>query len=194
MATVVASATSRSEDPRARARRRALWAAAVFLVLFVVNGGWILHHVRRLGPKNPAAVGQPAPVFRGRLLEGGELSLADLRGRVVLLEFWATWCGPCMTEMPMLVGLMQDLGPRGLVVVGVNLEGASAERAVRDVVEEAKVHFPIVLDDGAVSELYRVRALPHRLLLDRTGTIRGVMSGGVAEDQLRGLLEPWLRE
>jgi cytochrome c biogenesis protein CcmG, thiol:disulfide interchange protein DsbE len=175
-------------DPRGRARRRALIAAGVLLVLFLLNGVWIVRSLRSLGG-GAAGVGKPAPLFRGPTLAGPPVALADLRGRVVLLDFWATWCGPCLAEMPVLRHLDETAGPRGLAVVGVNIEGAAARRAVDDVVREAGLRHPTVLDEGHVRQLYGVGGLPHLVLIDREGIVRQIFQGATPEAELARAVE-----
>jgi cytochrome c biogenesis protein CcmG/thiol:disulfide interchange protein DsbE len=177
---------------RARARRRALGVAAVLLVLFLLNAVWIARSVRGLQRGAPVA-GAPAPGFQGPLLGGGRLDLAGLRGKVVLLDFWATWCAPCVAEVPALVRAQERLGPRGLAIVGVDIEGPSAERAVADFVAESGIRYPVVIDDGPIATLYRVRALPHAFVIGRDGVIRKVLVGATPEDELTRALEEALR-
>jgi thiol-disulfide isomerase/thioredoxin len=174
-------------DPRTRARRRALVVAAVLLGLFVANGVWIVRSLRSLGGQHGA--GRPAPAFRAPTLAGPPLALADLRGRVVLLDFWATWCAPCLQQLPALRRLDETLGPRGLAVVGINIEGAAARRAVEDVVREAGLRYPTVLDEGEVAKQYGASALPHLVLIDRDGLQRQVFRGGGAEAEIARAVE-----
>ncbi|HEY3358163.1 MAG TPA: TlpA disulfide reductase family protein [Polyangia bacterium] len=192
-AAAAGGAGGAAADPRARARRRAVIAVAVLLALFALNGVWIARSVRGLRPPGGAAVGAPAPTFRGATLAGGQLDLAALRGQVVLLDFWATWCAPCIAEVPTLVRVGDTLGPRGLVIVGVNIEGPSAKAAVADFVAEGGIKFPIVLDDGPIASLYRVKELPHAVVIGRDGTIRRVLLGATPQDELTRVLEEALK-
>lgn len=116
-------------------------------------------------------IGYTAPDFALNDLGGATVRLSDYRGRVVLLNFWATWCGPCRIEMPALQALEEDYAERGLRVVSVagDFEGA---RRVAPFVAEMGVHFPALLDaDGRVQDQYLVRMLPTTLILDRQGTV-----------------------
>jgi cytochrome c biogenesis protein CcmG, thiol:disulfide interchange protein DsbE len=178
-------------NPRRRARRRALVVAAVLLGLFALNGVWIVHSLRTLGGGD-GGTGKPAPLFRGPTLAGPTFALADLRGRVVLLDFWATWCAPCLAQLPSLRHLDETMGPRGLAVVGINIEGAAARRAVDDVVREAGLRYPTVLDEGEVQRLYGAVALPHLVLIDRSGNVRRVFRGGIAEAEIAQAVEETL--
>ncbi|MCS7050536.1 MAG: TlpA family protein disulfide reductase [Thermomicrobium sp.] len=138
-------------------------------------------------------VGSPAPNFRLPRLDGGEIQLSDLRGRPVLVNFWASWCAPCRAEMPALQRVAQEFEPAGLVVIGINqLEDA---QTVRRFVDEFGVSFAIALDaDGTVSRDWRVYGIPQTYLLDADGTIRKAWVGPVtAESVTRALQELGLR-
>ncbi|HEY7142307.1 MAG TPA: TlpA disulfide reductase family protein [Methylomirabilota bacterium] len=109
-------------------------------------------------------------------LSGRSVRLHDLRGRVVLLNFWATWCAPCREEMPALETLGRELGPRGLAVVGVNFKESKAQ--VEAFIREHKLAFAMLLDSqGRVAERYQVFALPVTYLVDRRGMVVGTVLG-----------------
>jgi len=118
----------------------------------------------------------PAPALALRDLGGGPVRLTDFRGRVVLLNFWATWCPPCRDEMPAIQALARELDRQGLVVLAVNYqEGAEA---VRQFTGEARFALPVLLDtDGAVTRQYRVTVLPTSVLIDRRGALVGTVIG-----------------
>jgi len=110
-------------------------------------------------------------------LAGRPFRLRDLRGRVVLLNFWATWCGPCREEMPALGTLATELGPRGLAVVGVNYK--ESKSGIEAFLRERQLSIPVVLDkQGAVAERYQVYALPVTVVLNRRGMVVGTVLGG----------------
>ncbi len=122
--------------------------------------------------------GQPAPGFSVHLLDGRSVALADLRGKVVLLDFWATWCPPCRQELPHTQSMAADaaLARRGLVVVAVD-EGEDAG-TVRGFLDRNRFTFPAALDvDGSVARDYAVSDLPTTVLIGRDGTVRGVVTG-----------------
>lgn len=127
----------------------------------------------------PASAGEitgPAPNFTLRSMDGGSVSLADLKGQVVMLNFWATWCGPCRQEMPHLEALYQRYGDLGFTLLGVNVEEDSS--GAGKFLEETPVSFPILFDpDNAVSELYEVVAMPSTVLVDRAGNMRFIHHG-----------------
>jgi peroxiredoxin len=116
----------------------------------------------RLAPAEPAPFSVATP-------DGATLRLADLKGKVVFLNFWATWCEPCLEEMPAMERLSRAYRDRGLVVVALSAdrEGASV---VKPFLKKHGLTFPVGLDsDQAVARLYRVWALPSTFILDRAG-------------------------
>ena len=102
--------------------------------------------------------------------DGREVDLQSLRGKVVLVDFWATWCPPCLREMPELAALHRDLSPRGFTVVGVNREPEDIAK-VRAFVTEKAFPFPVVVDTDNVGERYRLVSLPMTVLIGRDGTV-----------------------
>jgi len=138
--------------------------------------------------------GTTPPAFSGRTLDGS-LSLMDIRGRVALLNFWASWCAECRHEMPVLQRLHEDFGPRGLAVVGINAREEAA--TLRRYATDLRLTFPLVLDrDGTINNQYGVVGLPTTFLLGRDG--RAVAFGVGARDwggtPARALLEALLAE
>ncbi len=126
-----------------------------------------------------------APDFTLVALDGGAVRMVDLRGKVVLLNFWATWCPPCKAEMPDLDALHRTYGEsQGLIVLGVNLQEDPG--TVAPFVHEHDLSFPILLDaDGHVtSDLYHVRPLPTSFIIDRQGHIRDVWNGQIAREAM----------
>ncbi len=108
------------------------------------------------------------PEFRGRTVEGQAVSLAELGGRVVLLNFWATWCLECRPEMPEIERLYREFGPQGLTVMAINAREGST--AVRAYAKELGLTFPLVLDStGEIGKLYGVIGIPTSFLIGRDG-------------------------
>ncbi|HET7275398.1 MAG TPA: TlpA disulfide reductase family protein [Longimicrobiaceae bacterium] len=128
----------------------------------------------------PVEVGTRAPNFIAQTLDGDTVSLDDLRGEVVLLNIWATWCAPCRDEMPSMQRLHERLGPEGLRIVAVSID---APRGTQDIggrpggdvqafVDELGLDFAIWLDpDGGVQQLYRTTGVPESFIIDRNGMI-----------------------
>ena len=111
-------------------------------------------------------------------VDGGQLRLADLKGQVVMINFWATWCGPCRQEMPLLQQLHAKFEPLGFTMLGVNVEPDSAA-AVQWLGQHARmVAFPIVFDtDNKVADQFGVMGMPSSVLVDRAGQVRYVHRG-----------------
>jgi peroxiredoxin len=117
------------------------------------------------------AKGTTAPAFRLPSLAGGEGELGRLRGKVVVLNFWATWCPPCVSEMPSLEKLHRTLGPEGLAVVTVSTD--EDEAALRRFVAEYALTLPVLRDPGGrvASDDYRTTGYPETFVLDRAGVL-----------------------
>ncbi len=144
-----------------------------------------------LGPLSDAraATGSPAPPFRLANADGGTIELAALKGKPVVVNFWATWCGPCKTEMPLIQEAFAEAGGQ-LEVLGVNYqESAEAAKSYRD---EMHLTFPIVLDsDGKVADAYFAQGLPVTYFIDSEGVVKDFRIGGVdaalLEDKLAAI-------
>lgn len=129
-----------------------------------------------------------APDFTLTSLAGRTLSLHDLRGHYVLLDFWATWCGPCRMEMPRLDDLQRKYAGRGLEVVGVN--SGEAPKRVRRFIEQKGTSYTILLDpDNQVSHLYNARYIPTLVVIDPNGDVRFYDSGAYSENYLEAVLK-----
>jgi peroxiredoxin len=129
------------------------------------------------------AAGDEAPGFKLQALGGGTLSLGDLRGRTILVNFWATWCTWCKYELPALQAVYEKYQDAGLVVVGVDVE--EPQGLVEAYVQRYGLSFPVVLDEeGRTAEAYRVRGLPMTYFVNRKGVIVHVKRGAMREDEL----------
>jgi peroxiredoxin len=122
------------------------------------------------------APGVQAPGFQLHTSASTDLSLSDLKGRVVLINFWASWCGPCRQEMPVLEQLYRKYKSAGFTLLGVNVEPKAADAEA--FLKSMPVSFPILLDpDSKVSRLYEVSGMPSTVILDRSGKVRYVHHG-----------------
>jgi thiol-disulfide isomerase/thioredoxin len=119
----------------------------------------------------------PIEDFSLPLLRGGTQTLSNLKGKVVFLNFWATWCPPCQAEMPSMESLYRRLRERGLEFLAVDIQ--EARDSVEYFITESKLSFPVVLDEsGRVSGVYGIRSIPTTFIVDRDGMIIATAMGG----------------
>jgi peroxiredoxin len=129
-----------------------------------------------------AEEGGLAPDFLLEEMSGGDLRLSDLRGKPVVVNFWATWCKPCRQEMPRFIEAYEEHRSEGLEVVAVNMQ--EGKGAVRPFAEDYGMTFPIAVDrDGEVGDRYRLLGLPTTFFIDREGVIRSIFTGPLEEQQ-----------
>jgi len=129
-----------------------------------------------------------APDFLLETLDGGTLRLSDLQGKAVLVNFWATWCQPCRSELPHLVAAYDRYRQEGLEIVAVNLQ--EDEDTIAGFVEEFGMQFPVVIDrSGDVSDEYRVIGIPTSYFIDRSGVVRSIYTGPFVGQESRQAIE-----
>jgi peroxiredoxin len=115
-------------------------------------------------------VGQTPPPFTLKDLAGNDVSLSDFAGKVVVLDLWATWCGPCRQEIPVLVSLYEEFKDRGLVVVGVGLDEEGVE-ALAPFAEANHMSYPVLVGDKVLGATYKVTSIPSTYVIGRDGKI-----------------------
>ena len=152
------------------AARRLLVGALVILCI-----GWT-----GCSPREPRVAALAAPAWAAEDLAGAPRSLSELRGKVVLLDFWATWCAPCRQEIPEYIALQTRHAGDGLVVVGMSLDTLPVE-AVREFVRKAGINYAVVVADAEIAAAYAVEALPTTVLIDREGRIRHRKVGAMTD-------------
>lgn len=125
-------------------------------------------------------IGAPVPAYRGVSLSGDSVSLAGERGKVVLLNVWATWCHPCREEIPELRVLHERYRQRGLEVIGVSVDAAGNEQGIREFMREFQMSYPVWHDpDEQVSTQFLLVGVPATFLVDRTGILRWRKTGPI---------------
>jgi cytochrome c biogenesis protein CcmG/thiol:disulfide interchange protein DsbE len=140
-------------------------------------------------------IGFLAPDFQLITTDGHAITLSDLRGNPVLINFWATWCPPCRAEMPGIQHIYEEYRDRGLTVIGVNAVNQDSSKAAAVFIEQYQLTFTFLLDEGEVQRLYHIRSLPTTFFVGRDGIIREIVIGGpMAEALLRSYIEILLEE
>ena len=143
-------------------------------------------------PGQAVEVSGPMPTISAPTLDGGRVTSDTYRGEVVVVNFWASWCGPCRREQPGLERLWGEYEPRGVQFVGVNFRDDPA--AARTYLEEFGVTYPSVPDDGVIAHRFGVPYLPATILVDGSGGMRYRLLGAQDEAVVRGYLEELLAE
>ena len=143
-------------------------------------------------PSVPAIRGKPAPDFELPDLEGAKLRSSDLKDKVLLVNFWATWCAPCEIEIPWFIDFDNNYRSQGLEIIGVSLDEEGPEK-VKKYITEKKVTYKIVMGDEKTAEAFGgVIGLPTTFLVDRSGKLysmhRGLVGKAIVETELRELL------
>jgi peroxiredoxin len=131
-------------------------------------------------------IDQPAPALAGKAPDGSDVNVADYKGKVVLVDFWATWCGPCMQGIPCIQRLHEKYKDQGVAVLGVNRDKRADESLVRKTLERKSLTFGQVMDaEGVIAKAYKISAIPATFLIDKQGIIRAVHIGyGPGGEQL----------
>jgi len=170
----------------AKSRQWGFVVGVVVVLAALLGAGWLVRD-RFL----PVEVGTRAPNFQARDMQGRPVALQDLRGQVVLLNIWATWCGPCLDEMPSMERLHQQLGPQGLRIVAVSVDAPQGQlgslgRRGGDVAAFARelgLTFTIWHDPSArIGRTYRTTGVPESFVIDRNGIIQKKVIGATEWD------------
>ncbi|MGQ9675133.1 MAG: peroxiredoxin family protein [Chloroflexota bacterium] len=173
----------------ARARIRPLASLAwLGMVAIVVTTLLAIALVGCQSSPSEVAVGSPAPDFTVRTLDGQRVSLSDLKGKTVVLNMWATWCGYCRLEMPEMEEAFHKYQDQGVVIVALNIQESYAR--VKQFIEAEGFTFPVWLDsDGSVAKTYRVSGLPMTFFIDGEGVLQrkqlGQLTGETLLDGIR---------
>ena len=164
------------------------------LLTFCLCVGWIFL-LPCCAKEGKAPSSTSGPDFTLKTLDGQEVTLSKLRGKVILLDFWATWCGPCRESIPHLVHLQKTYQEKGFEVIGMNMDKGDAE-TVRHFVKSMDIPYTIALTPDEVSRNYGVTALPTTILIDKEGKIRQKFLGFTSEisKQITSLVSELLQE
>ncbi|NJO81746.1 MAG: TlpA family protein disulfide reductase [Blastochloris sp.] len=171
------------------------WALVGLVLLLTAGGFWFVRSGDGFGRASAEIrVGVRAPAISLETLDGRQVSLAEQRGKVVIVNLWASWCGPCRAEMPALQALYRAEQARGLEIFAVNSTMQDSPQAAQAFVAEHGLTFPILLDtEGVVGEDYRLRSLPSTFIVDRQGIIQAIFFGGpLPEATLSAAVTPLL--
>ncbi|HUF29836.1 MAG TPA: TlpA disulfide reductase family protein [Gemmatimonadaceae bacterium] len=161
--------------------RRAQWIIVACVVLALAGGASAATYAMR-DQFFLVSVGSRAPNFAAATLGPGSESkgIADYRGDVVLLNIWATWCGPCRIEMPEIQALYSNFGPAGFRVVAVSIDNPGMEQAIRGFVRDYGLTFEVLHDpSGDIQRSYQTSGVPETFIIGRDGVIRKKMTGAV---------------
>jgi cytochrome c biogenesis protein CcmG/thiol:disulfide interchange protein DsbE len=168
------------------------WIKLSLIALIAIATTELYLQRARVGPRAPS--GAVAPAFTLPDTSGRDVSLADLRGKVVALNFWATWCGPCQEEIPELARVYSVHKDGCFEMLGVAEESGARDQVVA-AARKLGVNYPVLLDDeGKAGDAFRIPGYPRTFLIDVDGRIRKVFEGAVERDELERALAPLLAE
>lgn len=130
-----------------------------------------------------------APDFSLKTMKGETFTLSDHEGKVVVINIWATWCGPCRKEIPEFIKMQRDMRDQGVLFVGVSVDEEGWE-AVRPYAQKMDINYPVVIDDGSVFEGYGpFRLIPTSYIINKKGQVEYVVPGMINEEKLKPILE-----
>jgi thiol-disulfide isomerase/thioredoxin len=164
--------------------------AAVAAALLILSPLWTLA-AKKERSRGEHLLGRPAPLFTGVSVNSGSQSLSSYKGKVILLDFWATWCGPCKKEMPTIKRISEKFDDKEFALIGISLD--KEKRVLKDYMDENGIDWPIVFDGkgwkNRVASQYGVHSIPFTVLIDRKGIVRKVgLRGEALEDAIAKMI------
>ncbi|HEV2646581.1 MAG TPA: TlpA disulfide reductase family protein [Acidobacteriaceae bacterium] len=175
-------------------RSKSFWMI-LFLAAAVAIGGGRMWRTKQPGALVPIGERREQAPLAIHLLNGATWRVADHRGQIILINYWATWCGPCREELPGLVRLAQESDPHEVAIVGVAFDsGANAQNDVRSFVQRFRIPYPTALPDAAMREQVGDLALPTTILLDKHGRVARKYNGATERDDFATDIATLLRE
>jgi cytochrome c biogenesis protein CcmG, thiol:disulfide interchange protein DsbE len=173
----------------------------IYIFILLAALAWIFISADRAGTSTAGEIPAPrqgflAPDFTLNTPDGEVVTLSKLRGQVVLVNLWATWCPPCRAEMPAIEKIYNGYKDQGFIALGVDLTYQDDPFAIMPFVQENKLSFPILIEEiGDVAKKYELRSLPSSFFIDREGIIQEVVIGGpMSEALLRTRVESLLKK
>ncbi len=161
--------------------------AVAAVICLIAALGLLYFALNTPSPSLSGLTGSPAPDFSLPSLNGQDINLEELRGKPVLINFWAIWCDPCLVEMPLLEETSQKYSANGLVIIGINQGDSFAD--VKDFAQEEDLSFPILVDQNeSLGRLYSLSGYPTSVFVDRDGIIRALYLGEIPRAQLEANL------
>ena len=146
------------------------------IMLIVLTSGLIITGCSCGSEPQEARVGSQAPDFQLNNLDGHSISLSDLRGKPVFINFWATWCSPCRSEMPYIQEIYEEWSGKGLVVLAINIGESPSQ--VEEFMESQNLSFPVLLDTGKnIAQKYNIQGIPTSFFVDKDGVVQEKIIG-----------------
>lgn len=185
-------ALARFQERRAGARKK-IWVTAGVLAVcaFLVCASLLVNLMRVSATVKTVKDGQVAPDFTLKDAAGANIRLSAYKGKVVVVDFWATWCHGCKTEIPWFMEFQNRYRDRGLAIIGVSLD-EDGWKSVRPFVEATKMNYPVVIGNDELAKRYGVESMPMTMLIDRGGRVAasyiGIVDRGIFERELVRLL------
>ncbi|MBJ80770.1 MAG: hypothetical protein CMH60_05565 [Myxococcales bacterium] len=166
-----------------------LISLVLLLTAFAINGNFIANNWQKVRPPMP---GDSLNAIPGKAIDGTLMQRSEIENKVLLLDFWATWCPPCVAAMPHIKALNNELQNQDFVLLSINVEPDNTEE-VQDFIRRQELDFPVFIDSGSLQAQYRVETLPTVMIYDKSGVLRHVHSGNTSIRTLKKEIENLLK-